>query len=163
MSETETFEIEFTGFAYGGEAMGRLPDGRAVFTPFVLPGEIGRIRLIEQRRGFARGQLIELLRPSPDRIAPRCAHFGVCGGCHYQHLPYERQLAAKAAILSDQLQRIGGDCRLFPSSSLCLPPSRSITAITSSSTSPRMAAWVFTAPSPPQSSPSRNVTCRSLP
>ena len=108
MPDTETFEIEFTSLAYGGDAMGRLPDCRAVFTPFVLPGEIGRIRLIEQRRGFARGQIIELLRPSPDRIAPRCAHFGVCGGCHYQHLPYERQLAAKAAILSEQLQRIGG-------------------------------------------------------
>lgn len=108
MTESEIFEIEFTNLAYGGNAMGRLPDGRAVFTPFVLPGELGRIRLVEQRRGYARGQLIEVLRASPERIAPRCAHFGVCGGCHYQHLPYAGQLAAKAAILSEQLQRIGG-------------------------------------------------------
>ncbi|HWQ83859.1 MAG TPA: TRAM domain-containing protein, partial [Anaerolineales bacterium] len=108
MSESETFEIEFTGLIYGGDAIGRLPDGKAVFVPFVLPGETARIRLVDQRRGFARGQFVELLQPSPARIEPRCAHFGECGGCHYQHLPYENQLAAKAAILTDQLQRIGG-------------------------------------------------------
>lgn len=108
MPEAETFEIEFTNLAYGGDAIGRLPDGKAVFVPFVLPGETARIRLVEQRRGFARGQLVELLQASPERIAPRCTHFGVCGGCHYQHLPYKSQLAAKVAILSEQLQRIGG-------------------------------------------------------
>lgn len=108
MSDAETFEIEFTNLAYGGDAMGRLPDGRAVFVPFVLSGEIARIRLVEQKRGFARGQLIELLHATPERIAPRCQHFGICGGCHYQHLPYESQLAAKVTILGEQLQRIGG-------------------------------------------------------
>lgn len=108
MSEAETYEIEFSNLAYGGGAMGRLPDGKAVFVPFVLPGETARIRLVEQRRGFARGQVVELLHASPERVIPRCRHFGVCGGCHYQHLPYDRQLAAKSAILNEQLQRIGG-------------------------------------------------------
>ena len=87
--------------------MGRLEDGRAVFVPFGLPGERVRIRLTEEKRNFARGELVEILEPSPQRIVARCKHFGVCGGCHYQNLPYEEQLKAKMEILRDQLTRIG--------------------------------------------------------
>jgi len=87
--------------------MGRLPDGRAVFVPFALPGERVHIRLVDEKRGFARGELIDVMEKSPDRIEARCIHFGVCGGCHYQDLPYEKQLLAKEDILRDQLQRIG--------------------------------------------------------
>jgi 23S rRNA (uracil1939-C5)-methyltransferase len=87
--------------------MGRLDDGRAVFVPFGLPGERVRLRLTEEKRGFARGELVEILQVSPDRIIPRCRHFGVCGGCHYQNLPYEEQLKLKREILRDQLTRIG--------------------------------------------------------
>jgi 23S rRNA (uracil1939-C5)-methyltransferase len=93
---------------YGGEAMGRLPDGRAVFVPFALPGEKLRVHLAEEKRGHARAELVEILEASPERIAPRCPHFTVCGGCHYQHIPYQRQLAIKVDILRDQLQRLGG-------------------------------------------------------
>ena len=100
-------EITLTTFAYGGDAMGRLEDGRAVFVPFGLPGERVRVRLTEEKRGFARGELVEILEASPNRIIPRCKHFGVCGGCHYQNLPYEEQLKAKTEILRDQLTRIG--------------------------------------------------------
>jgi len=64
--------------------------------------------LVEQKRGFARARLLDVLEPSTGRIAPRCAHFGLCGGCHYQHMPYPAQLAAKRIILRDQLERIGG-------------------------------------------------------
>ncbi len=106
--EEKLLDVKFDILVYGGDAMGRLPDGRAVFTPFVLPGETARIRLVEEKKGFARGVAVEILQPSPERITPRCAHFGVCGGCHYQHLPYPAQLAAKAEILKDQLMRIGG-------------------------------------------------------
>lgn len=87
--------------------MGRLPDGRAVFVPFGLAGERVRIGLTEEKRKFARGELIEVIEPSPDRIAPRCKHFGICGGCHYQNLLYDKQLEAKTNILRDQLTRIG--------------------------------------------------------
>lgn len=87
--------------------MGRLADGRAVFVPFGLPGERVRITLTEEKRNFARGAIVEVLDASPLRIAPRCIHFGVCGGCHYQHLPYGEQLKAKREILRDQLTRIG--------------------------------------------------------
>jgi 23S rRNA (uracil1939-C5)-methyltransferase len=96
-------------FTYGAAAMGRAPepDGRAVFVPFGIPGELVRVRLIEEKRGFAHAELLEVLDASPQRTAPRCRHFGECGGCHYQHLPYEAQLAAKIEILRDQLGRIG--------------------------------------------------------
>jgi len=93
---------------YGGEALGRLPDGRAVFIPFVLPGEKVHVQVVEEKRGHVRAGLVEILEPSPQRITPRCPHFTHCGGCHYQHMPYEMQLSAKADILRDQLQRIGG-------------------------------------------------------
>ena len=99
--------ITLTTLTYGGDAMGRLDDNRAVFVPFGLPGERVRIRLIEEKRNFARGELLEVLEASPIRIEPRCVHFGLCGGCHYQNLPYEEQLKVKAEILRDQLTRIG--------------------------------------------------------
>jgi 23S rRNA (uracil1939-C5)-methyltransferase len=100
-------QVLLTTLTYGGDAMGRLEDGRAVFVPFGLPGERVRIRLKEERRNFARGELVDILESSPQRIQPRCQHFGICGGCHYQHLPYEEQLQAKTEILHDQLSRIG--------------------------------------------------------
>ena len=87
--------------------MGRLPDNRAVFVPFGLPGERVRVRLTEEKKNFARGEIIEIIESSPDRIVAKCKHFGVCGGCHYQNLPYEKQLDAKTNILRDQLTRIG--------------------------------------------------------
>ena len=101
------YVVDLTALVYGGEALGRLPDGRAVFVPFALPGERVRVRLLEEKRSHARAELVEVISPSPQRITPRCKHFGLCGGCHYQHLPYEDQLEAKAIILRDQLERIG--------------------------------------------------------
>ncbi len=92
---------------YGGEAMGRLPDGRAVFVPFALPDELVRICLVEERKGFARAELLEVVEASPRRIRPRCVHYQVCGGCQYQHLEYGDQLRAKEEIVRDQLMRIG--------------------------------------------------------
>jgi len=105
--QLSTFDLQLGKLTYGGDAMGRLEDGRAVFVPFGLPGERVRLRLTEEKRNFARGEILEILEPSPERIVPRCKHFGVCGGCHYQHLPYEDQLTAKTEILRDQLTRIG--------------------------------------------------------
>jgi 23S rRNA (uracil1939-C5)-methyltransferase len=101
------YEVELTTFTYGGEVMGRLPDGRAVFVPFALPGEQVRLRLVEEKRSHARAELVEVLRPSVQRQPPKCVHFSLCGGCHYQHIPYEAQLSAKTEILRDQLSRIG--------------------------------------------------------
>jgi 23S rRNA (uracil1939-C5)-methyltransferase len=105
--------VKLEKLTYGGDALGRLPDpltgtgGRAVFVPFALPGETVRIRVIEQKRGHIRAELVEVLDPSPERITPKCVHFGFCGGCHYQHLSYKAQLQLKTDILRDQLMRIG--------------------------------------------------------
>jgi 23S rRNA (uracil1939-C5)-methyltransferase len=106
------YELTLTGLAYGGDALGRVAPAEGqpelvVFVPFAIPGERVRVRIVEQRRGFARAELLEVLEASPQRVQPRCKHFGVCGGCHYQHMPYELQLKAKADILRDQFRRIG--------------------------------------------------------
>lgn len=99
-------QLTLTTLTYGGDAMGR-HEGKAVFVPFALPGETVRARIVEDRKNFTRAELLQVITPAQQRIAPKCAHFGACSGCHYQHLPYTGQLAAKSAILRDQLQRIG--------------------------------------------------------
>jgi 23S rRNA (uracil1939-C5)-methyltransferase len=104
----DTVDIKIDNLVYGGEGVGRLPDGRAVFVPFTLPGELVRIWLREEKPHFARAELVKLLEPSPRRIVARCSHFGYCGGCHYQHMHVADQLEAKTAILHQQLERIGG-------------------------------------------------------
>ncbi|MBN1834205.1 MAG: class I SAM-dependent RNA methyltransferase [Spirochaetales bacterium] len=100
--------VELTVPAYGGDTLGRLPDGRVVLVPYALPGERLKVRLTELRRGYARAVPLELLEASPLRRPPRCRHFGLCGGCHYQHLDYDRQLEIKRQLLAEQLARIGG-------------------------------------------------------
>ena len=107
MEDSKIHEVTLTTLTYGGEAMGRLQDGRAVFMPFGLPGERVSVRLTDEKKNFARGEIVEILDASPDRIEAKCKHFGECGGCHYQNLSYEKQLAAKTEILIDQLKRIG--------------------------------------------------------
>lgn len=104
---SDLLTVKLEKLTYGGDALGRLSDGRAVFVPFALPGETVRIHSVNEKRGHVRAELVEVLEPSPERIAPKCKHFGVCGGCHYQHLPYQAQLSAKTEILRDQLRRIG--------------------------------------------------------
>lgn len=96
---------------YGGDGLARTPpgaDGRsmAVFVPFVLPGERVEAEIQREKPGFARGSVAQLLEASPDRVDARCPYFRQCGGCHYQHIPYERQLEFKAGILRETLQRI---------------------------------------------------------
>ena len=105
---TDTFDLRMNNLAYGGEAIGRLPDGRVVFVPFAIPGELVRVKIIEDKARHARGGLVEVLEASPERVVPRCQHFGTCGGCQYQHIDYPTQLNAKAAILREQLERLGG-------------------------------------------------------
>lgn len=107
MEDLKTFDVTLTTQTYGGDAMGRLEDGRAVFVPFGLAGEKVRVRLVEEKKNFARGEILQILETSKDRIQPKCKHFGECGGCHYQHLPYEKQIETKTEILIDQLKRIG--------------------------------------------------------
>ncbi len=100
-------EIELTDMVFGGDAIGRMKDNRPVFVPFGIPGEKVRVELIEEKTNFARGRILDILEVSPIRIKPLCRHFGVCGGCHYQHMGYHDQLGFKRSIVADQLRRIG--------------------------------------------------------
>ena len=79
--------------------------GKAVFVPFVLADEAVEVEIVEQRPGFARGELVSLLSASPQRVEPGCRYFGRCGGCQYQHAGYGHQLAMKQQILRDTLRR----------------------------------------------------------
>lgn len=93
--------------AHGGEALGRA-DGRVVFVPFGLPGEVVEVALVDERPDYARGVILSVIRPSPSRVEPRCALFGECGGCQWQHAEYATQLEMKRGIVAEQLRRIGG-------------------------------------------------------
>jgi 23S rRNA (uracil1939-C5)-methyltransferase len=102
----KTFTIKMEKMVAGGDCLGRLPDGRAVFVPFVLPGETVRVNLVEEKKRYARGLPDEVIESAPERITPRCIHFTECGGCQYQHLEYAHQLALKEDLIKDQFQRI---------------------------------------------------------
>ncbi len=96
---------------YGGDGLARTPagaDGRsmAVFVPFVLPGERVEAEIRQEKPGFARGSLVQLIEASPDRVEARCPYFRQCGGCHYQHISDDLQLKFKAGILRETLLRI---------------------------------------------------------
>ena len=96
---------------YGGDGLARIPAvgderrGKTVFVPYVLPGEEVEARVVEERKGFTRAELVEVLQPSAARITAPCEHFGVCGGCQYQHADYATQLEAKKQILQETILR----------------------------------------------------------
>jgi len=98
--------LEITDVAYGGAGLGR-HDGRVVFVPFTIPGETVRVRINRAHRSWLGGDVVEIVQPSPDRIAPPCPWFGRCGGCAYQHIAYPRQLEIKTRQVSEALRRIG--------------------------------------------------------
>jgi 23S rRNA (uracil1939-C5)-methyltransferase len=104
----QTFDITLTGMAYGGDAFGRDANGRMIFVPFAIPGERIQAEIVETHKRWARARLVKVLKASPERVAPRCRHFTDCGGCHYQHMPYQIQLKSKAEIVRSQLERLGG-------------------------------------------------------
>ena len=91
---------------YGGSFLARV-EGKAVFVPMALPGEEARIRLHEEKRGYAIGEAEEIVVASAERVSPACPHFGACGGCHYQHAGYEAQLEMKRAVLRETMERAG--------------------------------------------------------
>jgi 23S rRNA (uracil1939-C5)-methyltransferase len=101
---------------YGGDCLARSESvggkpGKTVFVPLTLPGETVTAQIVEDKRSFAKAELDQVIAVSPHRVAPACPHFGVCGGCHYQHADYATQLALKKQILRETLTRAGV---LFP-------------------------------------------------
>jgi 23S rRNA (uracil1939-C5)-methyltransferase len=89
------------------EGEGIVRGGKAVFVPGALPGESVKFRRTRSHRQHDEAELVEVLTPAPERVTPRCAHFGVCGGCALQHLSAEAQLEARNAELRDNLERLG--------------------------------------------------------
>jgi 23S rRNA (uracil1939-C5)-methyltransferase len=104
----EIITLDLTEMAHGGSALGRASRGRTVFVPLTIPGEKVRAQIVTEKNKYAQAELVQVLQPSPERVEPRCQHFGVCGGCHFQHMAYPAQLAAKASVVRDQLSRLGG-------------------------------------------------------
>lgn len=101
------FEADIDAMAHDGRGLARV-DGKATFIHGALPGERVRFRYLARKRRHDEGQATDVLQAAPERTAPRCAHFGVCGGCSLQHLESAAQVAAKQAVLLDNLRQIGG-------------------------------------------------------
>lgn len=99
-------DITIEKLIYGGDGLAH-HDGSTVFVPFVLPAERVSALPVEEKKKFVRARVDRLLEPSPERETPRCPHFGICGGCNYQHIPYDAQLKYKTEILRETLRRLG--------------------------------------------------------
>lgn len=101
-------QVTIEGMAAKGKAFGRAADQRIVFVPYAAPGDIADIRVTKKRSNYYEGVIETLHKASPDRILPKCTHFGLCGGCKWQHISYEAQLAGKQDEVIQHLKRIGG-------------------------------------------------------
>ncbi len=97
--------------SYGGRGVARL-DGLDVFVDGAAPGDVVRARLTKMKRTYAEAALVAVEGASPVRVTPRCPHFGICGGCQWQHVDYRAQAEAKHAIVEESLQQLGGLSRL---------------------------------------------------
>jgi 23S rRNA (uracil1939-C5)-methyltransferase len=106
MTSPATQLVQIEKPVYGGAFLARA-EGKAVFVPLTLPGEQARVRIVEDKRGYATAEAEEIVAAAPERIGPKCPHFGSCGGCSYQHTDYETQLSFKRAILRETLERGG--------------------------------------------------------
>ena len=107
------FTIDVVDMTHDGRGVARRPDpripgaGKAVFVSGALPGETVVAQLVQRHRSFDEARTLEVLTASPDRVTPRCPHFGTCGGCALQHLAEDKQIHAKQRVLLDNLERIG--------------------------------------------------------
>lgn len=105
--------VEITSMAAEGKALARVkmrPDDESaivVFIPYGAPGDIADIKIDRKKHSFAEGHIEKIVQPSPFRISPMCQHFGICGGCKWQHMPYQKQLECKQQTVFDALTRIG--------------------------------------------------------
>jgi tRNA/tmRNA/rRNA uracil-C5-methylase (TrmA/RlmC/RlmD family) len=99
-------DLRIEDVAFGGKGVAR-EQGKAVFVPYTIEGELVSAEIVREKRQFAEAELIEVKEMSPHRVTPECPYFGRCGGCAYQHISYEHQLAIKWRQVRDALQRIG--------------------------------------------------------
>ena len=99
-------KINIEKLVYGGSGAGEV-DGKMVFVPHSAPGDVLEIETVEDHKTWVEARIVSIIEESPCRIKPKCPAFGKCGGCQWQHLPYETQLEWKRAILRETLERIG--------------------------------------------------------
>lgn len=99
-------KVIITDIGAEGNALARV-DNLVVFVPMVVPGDVVDIRVIKKRKKYLEGRVVKIHTFSGDRVKPRCIHFGICGGCKWQHLPYNLQLFYKEKQVRDNLIRIG--------------------------------------------------------
>lgn len=99
--------LEITDLARGGAGVAREASGRVVFVKYTAPGDRVRVRVLEESKNYAQGELVEILERSPHRVEPRCPVFARCGGCEWQHLPYALQWATKVKGAKHALTRVG--------------------------------------------------------
>ena len=99
-------ELKIEDVAFGGKGVAR-DNGKAVFVPFTIEGEKVSAQIVREKRQFAEAEVVDLKETSPHRVEPSCPYFGRCGGCAYQHIDYEHQLAIKFRQVGDVLRRIG--------------------------------------------------------
>jgi 23S rRNA (uracil1939-C5)-methyltransferase len=104
---TEQLLLSIEKLIYGGDALAHT-DANTVFVPFALPGERVLASVRTRRKNLIHANLLKVEQASPARIAPPCPHFGVCGGCHYQHIEFAKQVGYKKQILLETLSRLGG-------------------------------------------------------
>ncbi|MCM2277717.1 MAG: TRAM domain-containing protein [Oligoflexia bacterium] len=104
---SEILILQVTDLARGGAGVAREESGRVVFIPFTAPGDRVRARIVEADKRYAQAELLEVLEPSPARVTPKCPAFRRCGGCQWQHLPYELQWQTKARGAKHALARVG--------------------------------------------------------
>lgn len=99
-------DLRIEDIAFGGKGVAR-EQGKTVFVPYTIEGELVSAEIIREKTQFAEADLVEVKESSSDRVAPKCPYFGRCGGCAYQHIDYEHQLSIKWRQVRDALQRIG--------------------------------------------------------
>ena len=99
-------QVTIADCAAEGKCVVRIDD-KVVFVPFVVPGDVVDLQVRKKRKSYCEAEVIRLIQPSALRQAPMCRHFGVCGGCKWQILPYEEQLKMNQRQVYDQLTRIG--------------------------------------------------------
>ncbi|HFA50952.1 MAG TPA: TRAM domain-containing protein, partial [Bacteroidetes bacterium] len=96
-------EVEITGVADKGRGVGRSADGRVLFVEHVAPGDIVDVRIVKKKKAFWDGYAIKYHSLSQERVEPFCEHFGVCGGCRWQHLDYLSQIFYKEKVVREVL------------------------------------------------------------
>ncbi len=99
-------DLKIEDIAFGGKGVAR-EQGKAVFVPYTVESELVSAEIVREKKQFAEAELVEVKQASPDRVEPQCPYFGRCGGCAYQHMSYEHQLAIKWRQVRDALERIG--------------------------------------------------------